>query len=215
MKLKELLESAIKPTSKQVASALAYVKQYVPYHGVRHASATMAKNVTDPDVVERLKYCYQLLRAADPTLGISSIPVQFLTYDMCVQDVKKAWQMFEYVPYKFITQEICELAIEGNGSALSWVPDNFQTPEMVERAVEEDPSVIQDVKPSLVTRDLCLLAVERNGLVLEFIPDRYKEDPEICVQAVLCDRSAMSHVPYLMRNEVSHLVKQHQQTYSG
>jgi hypothetical protein len=91
--------------------------------------------------------------------ALGNIPDEYITYDMCLRDVKMHGSLLKKVPKRFKTLEICYLALNDNLSYLEYFPDEYKT------------------------RELCLDVVEKDPGCYQYIPDEYKT-PEMSHRAI-------------------------------
>ena len=105
-------------------------------------------------------------------MDIEYIPPEKITYDACLNAVKRDPNSIKYVPERFKTQEICEEVFKQSGSYLEFVPDEYKTDEMCAKAVETSPIYFKYVPDQLKSKDICIRYLQR------VFTDRYSFEPE-------------------------------------
>ena len=103
------------------------------------------------------------------TNNLKELPKEELTYQICLDSIRKyPWQ-------------------------LEYVEAQFRTPELLMAAVKEDGRAIQFINKKEQTYEICLAAVRRNGEALKFVDERF-QTPELCHEAVNENWEALRYV---------------------
>ena len=138
--------------------------------------------------------------------NIKYIPVEYQTYEMCLEAIKGIGELLEYVGNK--TPELCEIAVEDYALSLEFVPEKYKTKELCRLAVEYDSFALVFVSEK--TQELCDLAVFGDPYSLEIVPEEFQTE-ELCYKAIAEDSFIIKYVKnqtpemvhYLMKNNMT------------
>ena len=135
---------------------------------------------------------------------------RLMTYDLCLEAVKKNPHNLRYVPPRLLDAQLCAAAVATDGSLLFLVHDEYRTPAICELAVCHDSSLtsgfcaLRNVPTAIIASDqgrsLCEKAVKHNPLSLRYVPENYVT-AEMALEAVRNSSPGSMHEPDLRHNQ--------------
>jgi hypothetical protein len=143
------------------------------------------------------------------------IPIQFISYELCLRASKSCTCVFYQMPQVHRTFEVLSRCIANDSQVLYMIAEpsvelclwaifqsitnlsNIHTEPckgFFKQIVAERPEAIKYIRCDLVTEKLALVAVQQRGLLLRCLPERCKTEA-VCLAAVTEDWRALLHVP--------------------
>lgn len=114
---------------------------------------------------------------------LHQVPKDLRTYEMCLAGVSVAGWTITSVPLEILSEEICLQAVMNCGRALETIPERFKTHEVCLAAVNQDPFSLQFIPKEITSQAIYVAAAKKNGLAINLIPSEFRTQ-EVCLAAL-------------------------------
>jgi hypothetical protein len=172
---------------------------YLPKHLIYKLYKDMIKvNVKVLKYLPKELLTLETLSISNKSFVLSQYPKHLITYDICMDYVKRDGNALQYVPTHLIDQKLCDEAFNQTIESFHFIPYEFKTPEMCKLAIHPNTdNSLLGMPMEYVTEEMCLTAVTNKHSEMNLVPQHFIT-PSFCVAAVNANPTTFSYVPVNM-----------------
>ena len=157
-------------------------------------------------------------KVKDDEVKINTIPKKALTYNICMEAVKKQGHWLSNVPEEIITEEMCVEAVKSDtivapryiperlrtkelykklfklAPKIFWkIPKKFLDEQMIIDALKYDGNNLEHLDEKMITSEYCNIALENNPMAIQYVPKKYITEG-FCLELLQRDYRAFIYI---------------------